>query len=254
MIKPKAMFFDFDGTLLSTGKMPDSARKALFHAKEKGVLIFAATGRHKKEYEEMPWFPGLPFDGFVSMNGAYCYTPDKIIYKQPMNKAAITAMINFTKEHDLYCLFCEAHETYSNRADEEIAAGQIAHGLPVPPVRTPNLDAEIYQMVTFGRDIDHFIRNLPNVSVTSWLTNCYDIVPAGVNKWVGITPMIDAFGLKPAEIAAFGDGENDIEMLTGAGYAVAMGNGSDKVKAVSDYVTSHVDDDGILKAVKHILG
>ena len=50
---------------------------------------------------------------------------------------------------------------------------------------------------------------------------------------------------------AFGDGENDIDMLHYAGIGVAMGNASDLVKSNADYVTADIDDDGIEKALKH---
>lgn len=49
----------------------------------------------------------------------------------------------------------------------------------------------------------------------------------------------------------FGDGGNDINMLEHAGIGVAMGNASDRVKAAADYITSSVDDDGIINALKH---
>ncbi len=50
---------------------------------------------------------------------------------------------------------------------------------------------------------------------------------------------------------AFGDGGNDIAMLKHAGIGVAMGNSNDTVKAAADYVTDTVDNDGVIKALKH---
>jgi hydroxymethylpyrimidine pyrophosphatase-like HAD family hydrolase len=58
-------------------------------------------------------------------------------------------------------------------------------------------------------------------------------------------------GLDRSQIMAFGDGENDMDMLEYAGIGVAMGNASDKVKAVADYVTDTVDNRGIEKALRH---
>lgn len=49
---------------------------------------------------------------------------------------------------------------------------------------------------------------------------------------------------------AFGDGRNDIEMLETAGLGIAMGNAVDEAKAVADYVTARIEDDGIQKALK----
>lgn len=52
---------------------------------------------------------------------------------------------------------------------------------------------------------------------------------------------------------ACGDQDNDIEMLLAAGTKVAMGNGSEALKAVADYVTDTVDNDGVPKAVEKFI-
>ena len=44
---------------------------------------------------------------------------------------------------------------------------------------------------------------------------------------------------------AFGDGENDIEMIKQADIGIAMKNGCDKVKEIADHITDSVDEDGI---------
>jgi hydroxymethylpyrimidine pyrophosphatase-like HAD family hydrolase len=48
---------------------------------------------------------------------------------------------------------------------------------------------------------------------------------------------------------ALGDYENDKEMLQAAGVSIAMGNGTDEIKSIADYVTSTSDDNGLAKAV-----
>lgn len=60
------------------------------------------------------------------------------------------------------------------------------------------------------------------------------------------------FGVDRADMVAFGDGGNDIPMLRGAGTGVAMGNGSDEVKAAADMVTDRIDSDGIAKALRSL--
>ena len=50
---------------------------------------------------------------------------------------------------------------------------------------------------------------------------------------------------------AFGDGENDIEMLKTVGIGVAMGNSIDMVKENADYITDRIEDDGLYKALRH---
>ena len=50
---------------------------------------------------------------------------------------------------------------------------------------------------------------------------------------------------------AFGDGGNDTSMILQAGVGIAMGNAIDELKQQADYVTTSVDDDGILNALRH---
>ena len=59
------------------------------------------------------------------------------------------------------------------------------------------------------------------------------------------------FGLDISETMAFGDGGNDISIIRRAGTGVAMGNAGDNVKAAADYVTTSVDDDGVMNALVH---
>jgi len=256
MSNPKAIFFDLDGTLLSMGKLTESAKEALRYAKEKGVLVFVATGRHRNEFESMPWFPSVSFDGFVTMNGAYCYADDKVVFKSPIGKDAIRKVAKYLTNNPYYCMFCEANDIYANISDPSIESKQLSIGLKIPAVRDPMkaIDADIFQLVFIGNGLHNHMEQLPQCTITSWAEGCYDVVRAGINKWVGILPMLDRFGLKPQDVAAVGDGQNDIEMLVGAGYSVAMGNGIDKVKECADYVTSHVDDGGSFMAVKYLLG
>ena len=87
--------------------------------------------------------------------------------------------------------------------------------------------------------------------ITSWNATGIDIIPKGGGKQNGIKHYIEAHGRDRTKIMAFGDGENDIDMLQYAGIGVAMGNASDPVKRSADYVTADIDDDGIEKALIH---
>lgn len=237
--------------------MPASAKEALRYAREKGVMLFVATGRHKNEFEHMEWMRDSFFDGFVTVNGGYCYTKKQIIHKTPIHKDTVRMVVDYILQNPFYCIFCEEHESYTTMANDNAKMLQLSLGLTIPQICNPTraINAEIFQMVPFDVDMDDpFLQQLPNCTVTSWSEGCFDIAPSGVNKWTGILPMLKHFGISPHEVVTFGDNQNDMEMLAGAGYSVAMGNGLDAAKKCATYVTSHVDDDGILKAIKHLLG
>ena len=63
--------------------------------------------------------------------------------------------------------------------------------------------------------------------------------------------MAEYLGLEIGETMAFGDGGNDLSIIKEAGIGVAMGNAGDNVKAIADYVTSSVDEDGVKNALEH---
>ncbi|NUR99716.1 MAG: HAD family phosphatase [Kribbellaceae bacterium] len=78
------------------------------------------------------------------------------------------------------------------------------------------------------------------VGWTAWL----DIAPEGVDKSTGLKVALAQLELDPSGLLAIGDGRNDIEMLTYAGFGVAMGSAPDEVKLAADEVTKSVQDDG----------
>lgn len=61
---------------------------------------------------------------------------------------------------------------------------------------------------------------------------------------------LDFFGIDKSEAIAFGDGENDIDMLELAGLGIAMGNGNEKLKKAADFVTKQSSENGIDYALK----
>ena len=63
--------------------------------------------------------------------------------------------------------------------------------------------------------------------------------------------VLEQYGIQPEESIAFGDSENDNEMLRAAGIGVAMGNALEETKAASDYVTDDCDDEGVAHALAH---
>ena len=68
----------------------------------------------------------------------------------------------------------------------------------------------------------------------------------------GLEAVIRHYGFKREETAAFGDGMNDLGMIRWAGTGVAMGNAEPEVKAVADYVTTPVWEDGVKNALLHL--
>ena len=76
----KAAIFDLDDTLLShvSHEIPRSARDSLEKLHAKGIKIYLCTGRHSTELEYLP-VEGIPFDGYITLNGHLCLDENKSV-------------------------------------------------------------------------------------------------------------------------------------------------------------------------------
>ena len=92
---------------------------------------------------------------------------------------------------------------------------------------------------------------LDECSITSWNETGIDIISKHGGKAKGLAKFMERYGLRPGETMAFGDGENDIDMIRFAGIGVAMGNAIKNLKSAADYITTDIDDDGIANALQH---
>jgi Cof subfamily protein (haloacid dehalogenase superfamily) len=82
--------------------------------------------------------------------------------------------------------------------------------------------------------------------------NYLEIVPIGVHKAEALMHLTGILGLELAQVAAIGDGPNDIEMLKEAGLGIAMGNAPESVKSVADWVTGTNNEAGVAQAVRKL--
>ena len=72
-----------------------------------------------------------------------------------------------------------------------------------------------------------------------------------ISKSSGIDVILKHFNIDKEETMAFGDGENDIDMIQHCKIGVAMDNAVDSLKAVADYITDDIDEDGVYNALKY---
>ncbi len=94
---------------------------------------------------------------------------------------------------------------------------------------------------------------LPQLTVTwSGGPGLLEIGPAGVSKVDTLARLCAQWGVRPADVVAFGDMPNDLEMLRWAGTAVAVANAHPDVLAVADRVTASNNDDGVALALEEL--
>ena len=252
----KAVFFDIDGTLISfnTHTVPQSTLDAIQKLKEKGIKVILSTGRSINNLDHIQH---LGFDGYSTFNGGYCVADNGIIlHRATMDPADVERLIAYSKETPTSFSLMSEKEVTIHHVTPEIDLMYEAVNLPTPPlVNFETLDtASILQVNVFihPEQEDEFMANvMPNSIATRWISTFADVNPSGQSKKVGTEIFCQHFGFDVSETMAFGDGGNDIEMLKHAGIGIAMGNANTAVKEHADYVTDHVDKDGIWNALTH---
>lgn len=81
---------------------------------------------------------------------------------------------------------------------------------------------------------------------------CFEITQKGMNKSHGIKKLTQYLDIKREKVIAFGDSENDREMLKYVGHGVAMGNAPQTIKAVANAITDTNDEDGVAQFLHQI--
>ncbi len=252
----KAIFFDVDGTLIShkTSSIPLSTIKALKILKEKGILIFLATGRHQLELKDLP-VGNIDFDGYVTLNGQYCYNGEKVIHTMPIPKSNLENVVNEMNIDPFPCEFVEADRIYINYVNEIVETAQNAINTPIPEIGSleKGVNNEVLLVLPFGMENkqERLKQLLPDCKMTQWHEHAFDIINALGGKEKGIEKVLDYYHINKSEVMAFGDGDNDVSMFEYVGLSVCLGNGSKAALAAADYVSDDIDDDGIYNALKH---
>ena len=251
----KAVFFDVDGTLLShtSNSVPESTRDSLADLRKKGIKTYLCTGRHAIELDLLP-VADIPFDGYITLNGHLCLDENRrMLFGLPFPKDTTNALISIFREHWLPLVLVEESGLTHTFINDTVIQAKKTNTTPVPDA-APYDDQPIFQAATFvTREEDERIRSiLPQCChAARWNDFGVDLIVNGGGKVAGISYILEKEEILPEECIAFGDAENDIDMLEFCGIGVAMGNSQDKVKSIADYVTTDIDLNGIRNALQY---
>ncbi len=258
MTQPYALFFDIDGTLVSfkTHEIPPSTIFALTQAKANGSRVYIATGRPPLIINNLGAIAHL-IDGYITTNGALCYVGDDLVQCQPIPKADVMTCIDDCQQQgnsiivvgrtDVAVL--DVHGDIDRIFRQTLAVQNLDHSAPLDVV----LQQDILQLTPFfPADYEPtLMARMPHCVSGRWHPEFTDITATGADKGKGIIAMARHQGFDISRTIAFGDGGNDTSMILQAGIGIAMGNAIDALKHHADYVTTSVDDDGILNALRH---
>ena len=249
------MFFDIDGTLVSfkSHTVPESARRAIARLREQGVKVFIATGRLMKHVAIVN---DIEVDGYITVNGGYCITSaGEVIFESAFPRATVERVIDLSEQYGFDLNVMTHEDMYVSSMGERVQ--KIASMINIMPtvadVRAIAATQPVVQMCPYiSRELEQEIMPLlPDCVGSRWIETFMDLNVRGVDKSLGIQQVMNYYGLTMAEAMAFGDGGNDLPMVRDAAVGVAMGNACDELKAVADYITSSVDEDGVSRALEY---
>lgn len=269
----KVVFFDVDGTLMTPkNQLPESTKLGIKKLKEKGHIPVISTGRPPKMLE--PVAKELGINNYISLNGQHIVVDGEVIYSNALPTDALERLIEESyKQGDRTFLLTEdkviGNTFMSEMMNPEFLTYVYKHLSEVPTevmlklfkhMTEKPLKREVYEnekilmaFVNVGEENDEFYRlNFPDLHFTRATPLLGEAIMKGSHKAVGMESILAHFEMKKADTVAFGDSLNDLEMLEFAKIGVAMGNGRDELKAVADYVTADVEQDGIYKGLKQL--
>lgn len=244
----KIVFFDIDGTLfkLHTNEMTPKTLEALRKLRANGIKICIATGRSPMG---LPKFEGIEFDAYLTYNGSYCYADDKTIFSNSLQKNDVKQVLCNAAKMGKPVTVALKTEMSSNGLDADLEHYMAVENLDLEVSEDfdEKVKDEVYQIMLAccPEEYDAILENVKHAKIATWWDKAVDIIPANGGKGMGIAAMLNYFGFDKSEALAFGDGNNDIEMLQAVGTGVAMGNASQDLKAVADVVCKDVSEDGI---------
>ena len=253
----KIAFFDIDGTLVdhATGCISPLTRQALIALHANGIRLCIATGRPPAS---LPDLTGLPFDAFLTTNGALCYTCEEIIFSNPIPAESVQKVIQNAAALGRPVSIALKDRLAANGYDQDLADYYALSALELTVAE--DFDAlsceDVYQIMLGCREDEweKAVQGADGVKYAISWERAMDVIPATGGKGVSIQKMLDYFRLDASQAIAFGDSYNDMDMLRTVGTGVAMGNAQDVVKEAANEITLSNDEDGIYETLKRVVG
>ncbi|MCM3004830.1 Cof-type HAD-IIB family hydrolase [Priestia koreensis] len=258
---------DLDGTLLTDDKHISPYTKTVLNkAMEQGHLVMIATGRPYRAssmyYKELKLNTPI-----VNFNGAlvqHPHDPEWGVYHTPLDlttvHAIVEAMDDFTVNNILAEVMDDIYLHYEDRNLLDVIS------LGSPKLETGDLRNVLGQNPTsmlIHADEDHVADIRAHLSEVHaeviehrrwgapW--HVIEVVKKGLSKAVGIERVAQHYNIPTERIIAFGDEDNDFEMIRYAGHGIAMGNAINELKEMANHVTLSNEEDGVAVYLQKVL-
>lgn len=260
---------DMDGTFLGTGFPPryDRIRFAPLRRRmrEAGVRFVVASGN--QEAQLLGYFDGveegvdLAPDGVISDSGAIVLADGRRLLETSMSQEALGAVVEVLAAHPGVGLVASGPRGALIPEDQDetmrrVLAFYHPNSSPVPTIRDVlGHGVSKLAMVDLGGFDPALTSRLQAVlgddvvAVTSGHESIDLIVP-GRHKAFGMDVLLEHWGLGTGQVAAFGDSQNDAELLAHVGYGIAMANGSPAAMASARYLAPSNATGGVMTVLE----
>ena len=259
----KLIAIDMDGTLLNAQRMISPRNiSAIRAAIDSGVHVILASGRPAGRMANYYALLGLDFP-VISCNGAVIINPSsgEMLYEKKLEHDTAAQILAHGRELNTTMFVFSDDKLYVSRQSEKLEsyrknAEQYEKSTFIPPLRIDCDDNLVSQGIT------KIIWSDDEEKISTWqhelagklpkdvmyCTSCPDFLEfwhSETSKGKALAFLGKYYGIAASEMIAIGDGMNDLSMIEYAGLGVAMGNASDTLKQIADFITRTNDDDGV---------
>jgi Cof subfamily protein (haloacid dehalogenase superfamily) len=262
--------FDLDGTVLRRNlRITQDTIAALQSLRERGMRLVVATGRR---FEEAREHAGRL--GFADRDPVICYGGSMVrrmngetLLHRTLPGSLGVEVLEWAAERDLHArAFLDGHIITS--PDTPAAQDHLRRYVEpvISVVDSPadwlrNSKEEPTKLVIVDRpdDIGGWLGEAQTafagrLFVTRSLPHYVEIGSLQGTKASALGFLCERWGIEPERVLAFGDADNDIDMLRFAGHGVAVGGMTGEVREAADRVVPGVDEDGVAGYVETLLG
>lgn len=258
---------DMDGTLLNPAQqLSEENRLALVEAHQAGIQLAICSGRMPGDSALFALENGLEHIAILGLNGGCCQrSPAAVPYVNHVLPAgvALDCCWRFAERNITFGLFLQNHVAIFQGAAEMSRCDWGSHW-DAPGAPEMSFGGDLTELAAQGINKIVCVEDDPRLltllrkemegqeglQVTSSWVNNLELMPAGVDKGLAVKELAQELGLEPSQVMVIGDYDNDLSMFTYAGFAVAMGNAPDHVKASADAVTRSNAEDGVACAIR----
>ncbi len=266
----KLIVSDMDGTLLNKDKkVTEATKEAIKKLESHGARFTIATGRIYPAAKLYSDDLGI-HTPLICCNGAVIIDPktNEVLYGRHISKEIGCQVLDICERYGVYYHLYDKNTIYSDRMERVIAYfTEFSKDLPedykintkiVSDTRALFEETTIYKIGMYydnsetALEMRKALEVIPGASCFKSMDTMFDVLAEHTNKGTALQMLCNMLNLSLPEVVAFGDNENDLEMLQSAGYGVAMANAEDFVKDVADHIADSNEEDGVRLALEKL--